>query len=134
MSKCSHGSASKDEPIPKMARRESEAEASMPEVVPSGVEGQREEEEEKEEIPLLRPRGLHSRSPVILEEGELVGEPIMAEEAERFEVDLVGRDDVEILGVSTQPGSSSVQERRDEVQQPGSPIVLMPSSRVISPD
>ena len=53
----------------------------------------------------------------------------MAEEAERSEVDLVGRDDVEIPGVSTRPGSSSVQERRDEVQQPGSPTVLIPSSR-----
>ena len=71
----------------------------MPEVVPPGVEGQREEEEE--EIPLLRPRGLRSRGPVILEEGELAGEPIMAEEPERPEVDLVGREDVEIPGVST---------------------------------
>jgi len=132
VSKRSHGSTSKGEPIPKKARREPEAEASMPEVVPSGVEGQREEEEE--EIPLLHPRGLRSRGPMILEEGELAGEPIMAEEAERPEVDLVGRDDVEIPGVSTQPGSSSsVQGRRDEVQQPGSPTVLMPSSRVVDP-
>ena len=53
MSKHSHGSTSKGEPIPKKARRESEAEASMPEVVPSGVEEQREEEEEEEEIPLF---------------------------------------------------------------------------------
>ena len=135
MSKRSHGSTFKGEPILKKARREPEAEASMPEVVPSGVEGQREEEEEEEEeeIPLLHPRGLRSRGPVILEEGELAGEPVMAEEAERSEVDLVGRDDVEIPGVSTQPGSSLVQERRDEVQQPGSPTVLMPSSRVVDP-
>ena len=42
----------------------------MPEAVPSGVEEQREEEEEEEEIPLRRPRGLRSRDPVILEEGE----------------------------------------------------------------
>jgi len=49
------------------------------------------------------------------------------------EVDLVGRDDVEILGVSTQPGSSSAHERRVEVQQPGSPSVLMPTSRVVEP-
>ena len=103
----------------------------MPEVVSSGVEGQREEEEE--EIPLLRSRGLRSRGPMILEEGELAGEPVLAEEAERPKVDLVRRDDVEILGVSTQPGSSSVQESRDEVQQPGSPTVLMPSSRVVDP-
>ena len=53
MSKRSHGSASNGEPIPKKARRESEAEASMPEVVPSGVEEQREEEEEKRRSPLF---------------------------------------------------------------------------------
>ena len=131
MSNRSHGSTSKSEPIPKKPRREPEVEALMLEVVPSGVEGQREEEEE--EIPLLHPRGLRSRGPVILEEGELAGEPVMAEEAERLEVDLVGKDDIEIPGVSTQPGSSSVQERRDEVQQPGSPNVLIPSSRVVDP-
>ena len=99
--KRSHGSAFKGEPIPKKARREPEAEASMPEVVPSGVEGQREEEEEEEEIPPLRPRGLRSRGPMILEEGELADEPATAEEAERPEVDLVGRDNVKIPGVST---------------------------------
>ena len=43
------------------------------------------------------------------------------------------RDDVEIPGVSTQPGPSSTHERRVEVQQPGSPSVLMPSSRVVEP-
>ena len=53
VSKRSHGSTSKGDPIPKKARRESEAEASMPKVVPSGVEEQREEEEEEEEIPLF---------------------------------------------------------------------------------
>ena len=46
---------------------------------------------------------------------------------------LMSRDDVEIPGVSTQPGSSSAQERRDEAQQPGSPGILMPSLRVIDP-
>ena len=40
---------------------------------------------------------------------------------------------VEILGVSTQPGTSSTHERRAEVQQPGSPSVLMPTSRVVEP-
>ena len=34
---------------------------------------------------------------MILEEGELVGEPVMAEEVGRPEVDLVRKDDVEIL-------------------------------------
>ena len=57
----------------------------------------------------------------------------MAEEVERPEVDLVGRDDVEIPGVSTQPGPSSVHERRVEVQQPGPPGILMPPSRIIDP-
>ena len=36
VSKHSRGSASKGEPIPKKARKESEAEASMPKVVPPG--------------------------------------------------------------------------------------------------
>ena len=45
----------------------------------------------------------------------------------------MGRDDVKILGVSTQPGSSSAHEGRVEVQQLGSPSVLMPTSRVAEP-
>ena len=98
--KCSHGSASKGEPIPKKARRESEAEASMPIVAPSSVEEQENEEEEEEEVPVLRSRSLRSRGPVILEEGEFTDELVMAEEIERPEVDLVGRDGVEILGIS----------------------------------
>ena len=87
----------------------------MPEVVPSSVEEQREEEEDEEEVPLLHPRGLRSRGPVILEEGELAGEPVMAEEVERPEVDLVGRDGVEIPGISAQPEPSSAHGRRVEV-------------------
>ena len=75
----------------------------MPKVVSSSVEEQGDEEEEEEEVPVLRSRGLHSRGPVILEEGELAGEPVIAEEVERPEVDLVGMEGVEILGVSTQP-------------------------------
>ena len=51
----------------------------------------------------------------------------------RPEVNFVERDDVEILRVSTQPGPSSAHERRVEVQQPGSPGVLMPTSRVVEP-
>ena len=53
MAKRSRGSTSKGEPSPKKARRESEAEASMPEVVPSGVEEHREEEEEEKEVAVL---------------------------------------------------------------------------------
>jgi len=45
----------------------------------------------------------------------------------------VERNDVEILGVSTQPGPSSAQERRAKEQQPGSSSVFMPISRVIEP-
>ena len=134
MAKRSRGFASKGEPILKKSRRESEAEASMPKVVPSSVEEQEEEEEDEKEVPILRPRGLRSRGPVILEEGELAGEPIMAEEVKRPEVDLVGRDGVEISGVSTQPGPFSAHGRRVEVQQPGSPSVLMPTSRVVDPN
>jgi len=57
VAKRSHGSASKGEPSPKKARKESEAEASMPEVVPPGIEEQGEEEEEEEEVLVLRSRG-----------------------------------------------------------------------------
>ena len=39
--------------------------------------------------------------------------------------------EVEIPGVSTRPGTSLTHERRVEVQQPGSPSVLMPLSRVV---
>jgi len=45
-----------------------------------------------------------------------MGELVMAEEVARPEVDLVGRDDVKIPGVSTQHGPSSARERRVEVQ------------------
>ena len=76
--------------MPKKARRESKAEASMPEVVPPGVEKHGEEEEEEEEVPVLRARGLRSRGPVILEEGELANEPVMAEEVERPELTWLG--------------------------------------------
>ena len=72
----------------------------MPKVVPPGIEEQGEEEGEEEEVPVLRSRGLHSRGPVILEEGELANEPVMTEEVEQPEVDLVRKDDVEISGVS----------------------------------
>ena len=82
------------------------------EVVPPGVEEQGEEEEEEEEVPVLHSCGLRSRGPVILEEGELADEPIVAEEVERPEVDLVGRDGVEIPGISAQPEPSSAHERR----------------------
>jgi len=78
VSKRSRGSAFEGESFPKKARRESEAEASMPKVVPPGVEELGDEEEEEEEVLVLRSRGLRSRGPVILEERELTGEPVMA--------------------------------------------------------
>ena len=77
VAKRSRGFASKSEPSPKNARRESEAEASMPEVVPPGVEEHGEEEEEEEEVLVLRPWGLCGRGPLILEEGELAGEHVI---------------------------------------------------------
>ena len=55
MAKHSHGSASQGELRLKKARRGSEAEASIPEVVPPGVEEQEEEEEEEEEVPPFAP-------------------------------------------------------------------------------
>ena len=45
----------------------------------------------------------------------------------------MSRDNVEIPGVSIQPGSSSAQEKRDETQQPGSPGVLISSPRAVDP-
>ena len=132
MHKRPQGSTSTIEPAPKKTRRDLAAEASMSEAIPSGVEEQREEEEE-DSAPLVRTRGLRSRGPAFLEEGELADEPLLLDEAEQLEADLVGRDDVEIPGVSTQPGSSSAQERGEEAQQPGSPGILMSSSRVVDP-
>ena len=41
--------------------------------------------------------------------------------------------DVEIPGVSAQPGSSSAHERRDEVQQSGSPSVFISSPQTVNP-
>ena len=113
------GSTSQSEPSLKKAKRGSEVEVltQMPEVVPPSAEEQEEEEEEEEEeVPTLRSRGLRSRGLAILAEGEPVGEPVMTEGVERPEVDLVEMDDVEISRVSTQPGPSSTQERREEVQ------------------
>ena len=53
----------------------------MPEIILPGAEEQEEEEEEEErEVLTLCSRGLRSRGPVILMEGEPVGEPVMAEE------------------------------------------------------
>ena len=127
------------EPAPKKARRDLAAEVSLSAAIPSGVEEQIEEEEDEDNVPLIRTRGLRSKGPVILEEGEFTDEPTVADEptaaddAEQFEADLMSRDDVEIQGVSTQPGSSSAQERRDEAHQPGSPDVLIPSPRAVDP-
>ena len=47
----------------------------MPKLVPPGVNEQGKEEEEEEEVPVLRSCGLRGRGPVILEEGELVDDP-----------------------------------------------------------
>jgi len=77
----------------------------MPEVVPPGAKEQEKEEEVEEEeeevVPTLRSRGLRSRGPAILAKGEPADEPITAEGVERPKVDLMERDDVEILEVST---------------------------------
>ena len=56
----------------------------MPKVTPPVAEEQEEEEEEEEEeegeaTPTLHPRGLRSRGPAILAEGEPAGEFAMAE-------------------------------------------------------
>jgi len=71
----------------------------LPEVIPPGAEEQ-EDEEEEEAVPTLHPRGLHSRGPAILTEGEPTGESTMAKGAKRLE-EVVERLEVEILGVST---------------------------------
>ena len=81
----------------------------MPEVVPPGAEEHEEEEEEVAALTLC-PRGLRSRGPAILIEGEPSSESTMAEGAERPE-EVVEGVEVEISGVSTRPGTSSPQER-----------------------
>ena len=95
-----HGVTLQAEPAPKKARKDLAAE----ETVPSGVEEQREEAEEEDDAPLVRSRGLRSRGPVILEEGELADEPIATDEAEQLEVALMGMDDVEISGSQLNQG------------------------------
>ena len=83
VSKRPRASASLGKPSPKKAKKGSKAEALawMPEVIPLGTEEQEEKEEEEEEeaVPTLRSRGLRSRGPAILAEGELAGESTIAE-------------------------------------------------------
>ena len=84
MPKRPRASASQGEPSPKKARKGSEGEASarMPKIIPPGTEEREEEEEEEEVVLTLRPRGLHSRGPAILAEGEPAGQSVVAEGAE----------------------------------------------------
>ena len=68
---------------------------------------------------------------------ESAGQSIVAEGAEVAEQlkEVTERDEIEILsqlGVSNRP-TASAQERGMEAQRPGSPSVLMPTSRVVSP-
>ena len=51
MAKRFRGSTSKSEPIPKKARRESEAEVLMPKVVPPGVEEQGRKKKRRRKSP-----------------------------------------------------------------------------------
>jgi len=58
--------------------------------------------------------------------------PMVAEQPE----EVMERVEIEILSqpeISIRPAASSAQERRMEAQQPGSPSVLMPTSRVVVP-
>jgi len=74
----------------------------MPEVIlPGAVEQEEEEEEEEGEATLtLRLRGLRSRGPAILAEGEPAGKSAMAEGVERPEEAMEVLED-EIPGVLT---------------------------------
>ena len=65
-------------------------------------------------------------------EEEPAGESAMAEGVERPEK-AVEELEVEIPEVSTRPVTSLTHERRAEVRQPESPIVLMPTSWVVQP-
>ena len=94
------------------------AEVSLSEDIPAGVEEPREEEADEDDALLVPARRLRSRGPRIVEEAEPADEPTAADEAEQFEVDIMSGGDVEIPGVSSQPGFSSAHERRDEAQQP----------------
>ena len=55
MAKRSRGSASKGEPIPKKARRESEVEVSMPKEVPLVIEEQGEKKKRRRKSPSFAP-------------------------------------------------------------------------------
>ena len=68
-------------------------------------------------------------------EGEPAGQSAMIEGAEQPE-EVTERAKVEILSqpkISIRPTASSAREREIEVQQSGSPSVLMPTSRVVEP-
>ena len=141
MPKRPQASAFKDEPSQKKTRRGSEvvASAQVSEIIPYSTEEQEEEEEEEEEaVPALRPQGLHSRSPAVLMKVEPAGQSVVAEGAivvESPAVEVTERAEVQIPtqpGVSTQLEVPSAQERV-EVQQPGSPSILMSTSRVVGP-
>ena len=95
----------------------------MPEVILPGAERQEEEEEEEEgeATPTLRPRGLCSRGPVILAEGEPAGESAMAEGVKLPE-EAMEELEVEIPGVLTRPETSSTHERRRRCNNLGLPV------------
>jgi len=137
VSKRPRASASQGEPSLKKAKKGSEVKTltQMPEVIPPSAEEQEgeEEEEEEEAVPTLHSQGLRSRGPAILAEGEPAGESTMTEGAEGLEEAVEGLE-VDIPEVSTWPGTSSTHERRKEVQQPGSPSVLMSTWRVVEPN
>ena len=68
-----------------------------------------------------------------MEEGELVDRATTVDEDEQPEVDIMSGGDVNIPGVSVQPGSSPAREGRDEAQQSGSPCVFISSLRAVDP-
>ena len=131
-------SASVVEPAPKKARRDLTAEVSQSRAISAGVEAppegvpvRVEEPLEDEDFP-SSVRAPRSRSKTV-EEGELVERPLVAGDTESPEVDIMGEEDVEIPGISTQPESPSAHEGRDEVQQPGSPSVFISNPRAVDP-
>ena len=88
---------------------------------------------DKDDTPLVHARRLHRRSLGIAEEGEPADRPTATDETEELEVDIMSGGDVEILGISARPESSSAQ-RKDEARQPGSPSVFISSPRMVDPN
>ena len=116
VSKRRQRSASTAEPAPKKVRRDLTTEVSRSEDIPAVVEVPREEDIAEEDVPLVRAPRSSSRDRRSTEEGELIDRATTADEDEQLEVDIMSGGDVDIPGISVQPGFLLAHEGRDEAQ------------------